>query len=172
MCFEQAKTLWRFIVDANTNGDYFPVWGTCLGFQTICVMASGNQSILSRFNGVDGVSLPLNLTDHATDSRLFSRAPATVMATLTSTPSTVNLHHWGATPAAFVDNPDLGQEFVPLAINNDTDHSVFVSVIEGRRLPIWGFSSIDDPNLVGAPTPEHLGINHASATVAVSTAMA
>ena len=68
-----AKSLWDMALAANAKGDFFPIWGTCLGFQTVSIMASGNLSLLSQYAGVDGVSLPLNFTD-ATQSghnRLF-----------------------------------------------------------------------------------------------------
>jgi hypothetical protein len=104
-----AKTLWGYALEANAKGDYFPVWGTCLGFQTVAILAAGNQSLLSRFAGVDGASLPLNFTAAAKTSRLFGHAPRRVLETLGSTPSTVNLHHFGVSPEAFAENPALSR---------------------------------------------------------------
>eukprot|EP01047_Picozoa_sp_COSAG01_P083041 COSAG01_NODE_17209_length_1170_cov_0.785247_2_plen_232_part_01 len=85
------------------------MWGTCLGFQTVAILAAGNQSLLSRFAGVDGASLPLNFTAAAKTSRLFGHAPPRVLETLGSTPSTVNLHHFGVSPEAFAENPALSR---------------------------------------------------------------
>lgn len=45
---------------ANSRGDYFPVWGTCLGFEQLLVITSG-EKLLCRTN-TRGVSLPLNFT--------------------------------------------------------------------------------------------------------------
>lgn len=49
-----------FLFQANDRGDYFPVWGTCLGFEQLTVLTSG-QRALTRTN-TSGVCLPLNLT--------------------------------------------------------------------------------------------------------------
>ena len=122
---------------ANKQGDYFPIWGTCLGFQTVSVLAAGNRSLLSPFTGVDGVSIPLTLTAAANASRLLTGAPARVMNTLTTEDSTVNLHHWGVTPSAYADNPKLDAFFELLSTNVDSNGSVFVSTIEGKELPVY-----------------------------------
>ena len=31
--YDHAKQLWDLSIAANDRGDYFPMWGTCLGFQ-------------------------------------------------------------------------------------------------------------------------------------------
>ena len=54
--YRAAKILWDLAMAANAGGDYFPVWGTCLGFQTLSLLAASNRSLLSKFDGVDGVS--------------------------------------------------------------------------------------------------------------------
>ncbi len=33
--------LYNLIVNANNKGDFFPIWGTCLGFQFLLYMAVG-----------------------------------------------------------------------------------------------------------------------------------
>ncbi|KAI4806966.1 hypothetical protein KUCAC02_017755 [Chaenocephalus aceratus] len=47
-------------VEANKRGDYFPVWGTCLGYEQLTVLTSG-EKLLTRTN-TSGVSLPLLFT--------------------------------------------------------------------------------------------------------------
>ena len=43
-------------------GDYFPVWGTCLGFQLLCVVEAGTHDIISDFDS-ENYSIPVNLTN-------------------------------------------------------------------------------------------------------------
>ncbi|XP_011409161.2 PREDICTED: gamma-glutamyl hydrolase A-like [Amphimedon queenslandica] len=59
---EVAKTIFELAKQANDEGDYFPLWGTCLGFQLLCVLQSGTNHILSSFDSED-YSIPLNFTD-------------------------------------------------------------------------------------------------------------
>lgn len=35
----------------NINGTYFPVWGTCLGFELISIYLANGKNILSKFEG-------------------------------------------------------------------------------------------------------------------------
>jgi hypothetical protein len=35
----------------NLNGHYFPVWGTCLGFETLFLAFSNDIKIFSKVNG-------------------------------------------------------------------------------------------------------------------------
>lgn len=46
---------------ANNRGDYFPIWGTCLGFEQLTVLTSG-EKLLTRTN-TTGVALPLVFTN-------------------------------------------------------------------------------------------------------------
>lgn len=48
------------VSQANSQGDYFPVWGTCLGFEQLLVITSG-ENLLCRTN-TSGISLPLEFT--------------------------------------------------------------------------------------------------------------
>lgn len=45
---------------ANKKGDYFPIWGTCLGFEQLAYLTSG-KPILSRTN-TTAVALHLDFT--------------------------------------------------------------------------------------------------------------
>lgn len=51
---------------ANKRGDYFPVWGTCLGFEQLAYLTSG-ESLLSHTN-TSGVALPLTFTNGTVES--------------------------------------------------------------------------------------------------------
>ena len=35
-----AKYLWDLAVERNLNGDFFPVWGTCLGFEFMLMLVA------------------------------------------------------------------------------------------------------------------------------------
>ena len=54
-CFMYAASCQQ----ANDRGDYFPLWGTCLGFQLLSVIQANNDSILSH---VDAENYPIPLT--------------------------------------------------------------------------------------------------------------
>ena len=50
------------VVQSNDGGDYFPLWGTCLGFEMLSYLAAGrNHSVISSMDAVN-LSLPLKFT--------------------------------------------------------------------------------------------------------------
>ncbi len=45
--FDTLRTVYSYAVAANAAGDYFPLWGTCMGFEAIAILAAGvNTSVL------------------------------------------------------------------------------------------------------------------------------
>lgn len=54
----------RFVVtfQANDEGDYFPLWGTCLGFELLGYLAAGEDySIVTPVDALN-ISLPINFS--------------------------------------------------------------------------------------------------------------
>jgi len=54
----------------NDAGDTFPIWGTCLGFEMLALMANDNVPNLKRCNSYDQ-TLPLDLLEGWKDSNLL-----------------------------------------------------------------------------------------------------
>ena len=64
-----ASTIYDLAKTANDNGDHFPIWGTCNGFEWLVELSGGTLD--SGFDS-ENISLPLVMTDDAPDSRLLS----------------------------------------------------------------------------------------------------
>lgn len=71
-----VQHLWNEALSANDKGDFFPIWGTCLGFETISILGAKDPKVLS--SGFDSENLPLalDLTSDAGTSRLLGETPA------------------------------------------------------------------------------------------------
>ncbi|XP_076617072.1 gamma-glutamyl hydrolase-like [Chaetodon auriga] len=130
-----AKIFYELALEANSRGDYFPVWGTCLGFEQLAYLTSG-KSILSRTN-TSGVSLPLHFTEEAKDSRLFKGFPAELMEDLASQPLTENSHKWSLAVSTYNANENLRSFYKVLSTNTDGNIE-FVSTMEAYDYPIYG----------------------------------
>ncbi|XP_041817142.1 gamma-glutamyl hydrolase isoform X2 [Chelmon rostratus] len=129
-----AKIFYELAIQANKRGDYFPVWGTCLGFEQLTYLTSG-ESILSHTN-TSGVSLPLSFTN-AKDSKMFKGFPAELMADLASQPLTENSHKWSLAVLTYNTNEDLKKFYKVLSTNTDGT-TEFVSTVEAYDYPIYG----------------------------------
>ncbi|GAM18533.1 hypothetical protein SAMD00019534_017080, partial [Acytostelium subglobosum LB1] len=135
--YDNLKLIWSFVIESNDNGNPFPLWGTCMGFQELCMLAADNLNILSPFDS-ENYTIPLNLTAAAQTSRLFSLASPAVMTALTTLPITMNAHQYGVSPATYTATASLNTFFDVLSTNGDREGKVFLSTIEAKNYPIYG----------------------------------
>ena len=115
--------------------DDVPLWGTCMGLQTLAVLAAPGVLETNAYDSED-LSLPLEFTEAAQSSRLFGAMPEKLKHWLSSENLTSNLHHDGVPPRAF--QGQLSKTYRMLASNRDRRGRAFASVIEGTRWPIYG----------------------------------
>ncbi|XP_034090907.1 gamma-glutamyl hydrolase isoform X1 [Gymnodraco acuticeps] len=131
-----AKIFYRLALKANDNGDFFPIWGTCMGMQLLTVLVAG-KSLLEKTTA-DNVALHLNLTSEANSSKMFEGFPQKLMSALTEEPLTGNFHHYGLSVKNFQENEPLRSFFSLLSTNVAENQVHFVSTIEGRKYPFYG----------------------------------
>lgn len=160
-----ARRLWSRAVAANAAGDHFPIWGSCLGFEWIMQLASGDDHILAGGFDSENLTLPLNLTAAAASSRILAPAASTPVAfaehprsilDALALPVTMNNHQQGVTPAAFAASDALTKTFSVLSTNADRTGRAFVSTVEGKAMPVWAAQWHPEKNIFeqGAVLPE------------------
>jgi len=129
-----AKKLLKWVIEANDNGDYFPVWGTCLGYESI-VIAFSENSTLDRFNSSNHTG---NLTFLNNDSYIFKNLTENLKR-FTETNAPVFLwHQYGKAYNAFINEEKLNNNFKVNTITHDFNGNLFVSSMEHRKYPIFG----------------------------------
>lgn len=143
--YQTASHIWDKVLASNDKGVYFPLWGTCMGFQLISLLAAQNQTVLSHYAfDTSDVALPLELTPAAADSRMlgpddgddYARAMVDI---LSEQNVTQNFHHDGIDPAMFLGvNGNLTDFFNLLSTNEDSTGKAFASTIEAKDYPIYG----------------------------------
>lgn len=130
-----AKLFYNLAIEAYQRGDYFPIWGTCLGFEQLAILTA-KKKILSHTN-TNGISLPLNFTQEANESRLFKDFPAELMKSLATENLTENSHSWSVTMKTYEGNEDLKKFYKVLSTNMDGQIE-FISTWEAYDYPIYG----------------------------------
>jgi len=163
-----GRLLYDLAVAANDAGDTFPIWGTCMGFQFLSLLAARNGSVLCQHcYDTEGVALPLHFDEPAaTKSRLYGHLPASLKQSLASEALTLNAHHDGIAPSTFASNARLAAAFDVLSTNVDGHGRAFVSSIEAKRYPFAGTQWHPEKN--NFEWHEGVGIPHSAAAVAVS----
>jgi hypothetical protein len=102
--------------------DYFPVWGTCMGFQLMSLVVSGDETLLGRFNGSDYASRLL-LTPASSASRMLRALPPQVLAAASAPGSSVvyeNHVRWGSTYKPFYLSNRSTYQVKPFYLSSET----------------------------------------------------
>ncbi|XP_056095281.1 gamma-glutamyl hydrolase-like [Rhinichthys klamathensis goyatoka] len=87
-----SKIFYELAIKANDVSDYFPIWGTCQGFQQLTVLTS-NKNLLT-LTDTKAVTLPLTFSPEAKNSKLFKSFPEDVFQSLAEENITPNFHSW------------------------------------------------------------------------------
>uniref|UniRef100_A0A8C9XKR7 folate gamma-glutamyl hydrolase n=1 Tax=Sander lucioperca TaxID=283035 RepID=A0A8C9XKR7_SANLU len=143
---QAAKIFYDLALKANDAGDYFPIWGTCQGFQQLSVLTA--------------VALPLTLTPAAQSSRLFRSFPKDLLQSLAEENVTSNFHRWSLSMQNYSRNAKLKRFYKVLSTNNDGKKE-FISTMEAYRYPLYAvqwhpekspFEWIDKPGMIHSTT--------------------
>ncbi|KAA0711901.1 Gamma-glutamyl hydrolase [Triplophysa tibetana] len=129
-----AKIFYDLAIKANDASDYFPIWGTCQGFQQLTVLTS-NKNLLT-LTDTKAVTLPLTFTPGSPNSRLFKRFPKDLLQSLAEENITSNFHSWSLSLKNYSRNAKLKRFYRVLTTNTDgkTD---FISTMEAYRYPFY-----------------------------------
>ena len=132
-----GKQIFNLAKKSYDAGDYFPIWGTCLGNQFLSVLASRDVNLLSRTDS-ENYTIPLNLSSNYRNSKLFRDIPENLAKFLSTAPTTINMHHYSVLVSKFKENENIRNFFRILSTNNDRNGEEFVSTMEGIKYPMYG----------------------------------
>lgn len=197
-----AKRIWQLAEAANRRGDFMPVWGTCLGFEYMLMLASEEgESILQSGFEAENISLPLIFPTAPTGGALHSslrgqRMPAAAISELYSDPVlrhtaqnkavAMNSHTMGIEPDRFQNDAGLTSMFHVTTTNVDKGNKFgqkrrpFVSTIETRQpdqYPYYGVQYHPEKNpfeyaMYPGTNVPYLAINHSPDAVMFSFELA
>lgn len=80
----------------NERGEYFPLWGTCLGFELLTYLSADGREHRADCKS-SNQALPLVFKKDYRSSRMFKKAPEGIMNILANDPVTSNFHQYCVT---------------------------------------------------------------------------
>ena len=150
-----VRQLYSLALRANQDGDYFAVWGTCAGLESLLVLAAeGCESSIRDGNIPEGecaangpvtrgfaaknISRKFELK-WLGETKMFNDAPAELLQSIEQgAVSTFHYHSGGVTPEAFAGTRNLSSLYRIVSTATDLHGTEFVSTIEGKELPFYG----------------------------------
>eukprot|EP01022_Parablepharisma_sp_SALTPOND_P008726 TRINITY_DN136782_c0_g1_i1.p1 TRINITY_DN136782_c0_g1~~TRINITY_DN136782_c0_g1_i1.p1 ORF type:complete len:322 (+),score=31.47 TRINITY_DN136782_c0_g1_i1:122-1087(+) len=134
-----AERILNLAMEMNKHGIYFPVWGTCMGFEIILMAHSGNLSVLTSCKNCINYSTFLDFTKHASQSRMLHEFKGYYRHLLGAQNLTYNWHVRKVDNDTFYSNLPLVEQYNILSHSPSYDLGQwFISAIEGKKYPVYG----------------------------------
>lgn len=160
-----GKIIFDYALRANQRQEYFPLWGTCNGFELLSYLAI-DKNVLTRCNAMNQPR-PLNLTLAAKSSRLFKGLKGALRSQLTTENTTVNFHENCLTMTNFTKY-GIDQYYDVLSTNHDANGLEYISTMEAKHFPFYGVQFHPEKNSYEWVTAEgHSNIPHTKAAIEV-----
>ena len=140
-----AREMWDLAKVANENGDRFPVWGTCLGFEWMLQLAADDEEVLQSGFLANDVSLRLEFTEYGIHgSKMF--ADEELRDICASDAVSYNHHQKGIEPDSLSSNLNLSSMFEITSISYDSNGRAFVSSMEAKDFETYPFYAVSQRN--------------------------
>ncbi|XP_065659466.1 gamma-glutamyl hydrolase A isoform X3 [Hydra vulgaris] len=153
------------------KGGYFPILGTCLGFQAFSVLVANTDNVIESCKGLDDISINLNFNGDL--GRMFKEAPEKILDILKNEPVTYNSHYNCVTTNMYKKTSSLQNFFRVLSTNKAKDGTEFISTYEARFYPFYATQWHPEENVFEFPITEsgESTINHSYEAVTISQYM-
>jgi gamma-glutamyl-gamma-aminobutyrate hydrolase PuuD len=139
--YRACKKLMIMAMKENDRGNYFPVWGCCMGFQQMLIIADGKDDVenfLQKFDSYNNLLCAIKLTEDGKHSKIMNGIDDDTHKRITTMKCTLNNHMLGITPAKFKKNPLVNDFYKIVGTSSDRKGREFVAIIEGHHYPFYG----------------------------------
>jgi len=130
-----GKIIFDIAVKMNDKGDFFPLWGTCLGFELLNFLAAKKNWM--KACAAEDLPANINFQKGFENSRIFKDLDSSLKNIMQNQNITINYHQWCLTPANYTSSK-LDNYFKVLATNKDFNGVTFISVVEAFKYPFYG----------------------------------
>lgn len=150
----------NYVFQANNKGTYYPLWGTCLGFEAISIIISMNDSILEPCAGGVNVSTNNFINPQYNNSRLLANVPSWLIQLM----ATGNISYFNHISMVGADAPNFNPLFAgnlsAVTYSIDDNGVQFISSFESPKYPIYGTQFHQEKSPFEWRTDLYLAINH------------
>jgi anthranilate/para-aminobenzoate synthase component II len=127
----------RKIKEKNRSGIYFPIWGVCMGFQTLLAVENGMYHHNFFLEGFDSWGYKTNLPQ-VNRGRLTNSFSSDEIKLLELNHDKIHQHALGVSPCMF-NATNIKNNYVVLHVNVDKNGKQFIGTIEHKNYPFYGF---------------------------------
>jgi gamma-glutamyl hydrolase len=136
-----CKNLIKMAIRSNDSGYYFPIWGSCMGFQQMLIVADGTDNVnglLNKFDSYKHYKTNTNITLEGSRSKIIKGIDHKTVHNITKNKSTLHNHMLGISPDKFNNRRQLSAFYKIVSTSKDRKGNEFVNMIEGIHYPFYG----------------------------------
>jgi len=117
----------------NDEGQFYPMWGTCLGFESLAIWASDEGRDVLGLLSAHRISLPIYYTKDPEDTKMFGDLGYEA-ETFTKSSMLLNSHDYGLSPDKFDTDSGLSSMFTLTSVSYEPegDHRPFTASMESE----------------------------------------
>jgi len=135
-----AKRVMDIAIEMNNNGIYFPVWGTCLGYELMLILESENIKLLGHCRNCSNYETVLKYNHPEFEKgKIFIQGFSAYQLHIMETQNlTYNNHMWMVDNSTFYENPLLVEKYRILAYSpwwNET--TLYIAAVEHKKYPFF-----------------------------------
>ncbi|XP_063696010.1 gamma-glutamyl hydrolase A-like [Culicoides brevitarsis] len=142
---EAGYQIYKIAKELNDKGDYFPLWGTCLGFELLTYWDADRADHRVKCKS-ENQPLPLDFTLNYNNHRLFQLASHDIIHSLRYKNITSNFHSYCITEES-LKKVGTEKNWITLSTNKDFDGLEFISSFEHSRYPFFGTQFHPEKNM-------------------------
>ena len=125
-------------INKNQQGEYFPIWGTCLGYQLVMEVFAQNFSSLIRIK--TGLNLPkeLKLTVPGLLGKMFDMMDKTLEYDVQHEALAYFDHNYTIEFNEWKKNENLRTNFTITSFTSNGNSTPYAASVEGTQMPVFG----------------------------------
>lgn len=134
-----ARKIYDIAIEMNNNGNYFPIWGTCLGYQLLFYAASGGQTDSRKLTDLINANLPLKFQSNYRESKMFQNVPDDILKLMKNEPVIYYNHKYVVTKK-IMENYGITNDWNIISTESSSNIE-FSATSEHAKYPFYGVIS-------------------------------
>ncbi|CAG9314989.1 GGH_2 [Blepharisma stoltei] len=132
---KMADFIVKRIIEKNDNGEYFPLFTTCLGWEVLTIVLT-NKCTLETSKGMN-YTTNIIFTDKVAKSKWFKDVDPRILYYMSAMNMTAQNHQWAILPRYFESEPILKKFFNVLGLSKNLEGEYYISLAESKKYPIF-----------------------------------
>ena len=136
-----CKKFIKLSIKANDNGDYFPIWGACMGFQQMLIVSEKKDNLkdlLTKFDSFKDYLTNFETVKDSKESRILKNISKKFLNNIKNKKLLLHNHSMGLSLYKYNKITNIKNFYRIVSVNKDRNGKIFLSTIEARNYPFYG----------------------------------